>query len=60
MRNLLILGVLILFVAAPAMAQRGYEGYPKAEVSGDYQYVIFGSTQGVPTARAALAPWQVT
>jgi opacity protein-like surface antigen len=40
MRNLLILGALILFVAAPAMAQGGYEGsYPKAEVSGNYQYI---------------------
>src|SRR5258707_4226003 len=39
MRNLLILGVLILFVAAPAMAQRGHEDYPKAEVSGDYEYI---------------------
>jgi opacity protein-like surface antigen len=35
MRNFLILGVLILFVAAPAWAQ----DYPKAEVSGDYQYL---------------------
>jgi len=35
MRNFLILGVLILFLAAPAMAQ----DYPKAEVSGDYQYI---------------------
>jgi opacity protein-like surface antigen len=35
MRNFLILGVLILFIAAPAMAQ----DYPKAEVSGDYQYI---------------------
>src|SRR5258708_19190007 len=39
MRNLLILGVLILLVAAPAMAQRGNEDYPKAEVSGDYEYI---------------------
>jgi opacity protein-like surface antigen len=35
MRNLLILGVLILIVAAPARAQY----YPKAEVSGDYQFI---------------------
>jgi opacity protein-like surface antigen len=35
MRNLLILGVLSLIVAAPARAQY----YPKAEVSGDYQYI---------------------
>jgi opacity protein-like surface antigen len=34
MRNFLILGVLIL-AATPAMAQ----DYPKAEVSGDYQYI---------------------
>jgi opacity protein-like surface antigen len=39
MRNSLILGVFVLFVAAPAMAQKGYEEYPKAEVSGDYQYI---------------------
>jgi opacity protein-like surface antigen len=40
MRNSLILGALILFVAAPARAQRGYgDSYPKAEVSGDYQYI---------------------
>ena len=35
MRNLFILGVLILFMAAPALAQ----DYPRAEVSGDYQYI---------------------
>ena len=35
MRNLLILAVLSLIVAAPARAQY----YPKAEVSGDYQYI---------------------
>jgi opacity protein-like surface antigen len=35
MRNLLILMVLSLIVAAPARAQ----DYPKAEVSGDYQFI---------------------
>ncbi|PYT48617.1 MAG: hypothetical protein DMG43_16800 [Acidobacteria bacterium] len=35
MRSLLILGVVILFIAAPAMAQEA----PKAEVFGGYQYL---------------------
>src|SRR5258708_30476773 len=35
MRNLLILGVLILVAAAPSRAQE----YPKAEVFGGYQYI---------------------
>src|SRR5260370_13126163 len=35
MRNLLILGVLILVVGAPVRAQE----YPKAEVFGGYQYL---------------------
>src|SRR5260370_10134248 len=35
MRNLLILGVLILVAAAPSWAQE----YPKAEVFGGYQYL---------------------
>src|SRR5260370_11713634 len=35
MRNLLILGVLILVAAAPSRAQE----YPKAEVFGGYQYL---------------------
>src|SRR5260370_29457370 len=39
MRTFRILGVLIRFVAAPAMAQRGSRAYPKDEVSGDYEYI---------------------
>src|SRR5260370_5510870 len=37
MRNLLILGGVILFIAAPAMAQ----DTPKAEIFGGYQYLLW-------------------